>query len=159
MDIELRLAGAGDLESLVRLAVVFRDHLDQAAPSEGEFRTWFATLLRDPATEFLVACDGAGEAVAYVQVRYRHSAWVAGVQAELEDVFVSPEARGRGVGRRLLTHALARAGERGCRSVGLTTNERNQAALALYERLGFTAERSRWQGGKQLWLERPLAAK
>lgn len=112
MEITLRLAGAGDLESLVRLAVVFRDHLEQAAPSADEFRTWFAALLRDPATEFLLACDAAGGAVAYVQLRYRPSAWVAGVQAEIEDVFVSPEARRRAIGRRLLTQAITRAGEK-----------------------------------------------
>ena len=59
----------------------------------------------------------------------------------------------------LVRLAVARATDRGCRSVGLTTNERNQAALALYERFGFTAERARWLGGRQLWLERPLDAK
>jgi len=158
-DIELRAANDADLDSLVRLAVAFRDHLEQGTPSEGEFRTWFAALLQDPATDFLVACDASGESVAYVQIRYRHSAWVAGLQAELEDVFVSAEARGRGLGGRLVDLAVARAADKGCRSVGLTTNERNQSALALYERLGFAAERARWQGGRQLWLERRLEAK
>jgi ribosomal protein S18 acetylase RimI-like enzyme len=158
MELEVRLAGAGDLDSLVRLALAFRDHLEQATPSEGEFRTWFAALLQDPATDFLVACDGSGGPLAYAQIRYRHSAWVAGLQAELEDVFVGAEVRGRGIGRQLVELAVARAAARGCRSVGLTTNERNQAALALYGRLGFTAKRARWQGGRQLWLERPLDA-
>ena len=35
-------------------------------------------------------------------------------------------------------------------------NEKNEGALAFYKRLGFRAERPRWQGGRQLWLNRPL---
>jgi ribosomal protein S18 acetylase RimI-like enzyme len=79
-----------------------------------------------------------------------------GAEAELEDVFVVPEARRRGVGLRLVQFAIARANERGCRSMGLNTNERNEGALALYRRLGFRSERPRWQGGRQLWLNKPL---
>ena len=79
-----------------------------------------------------------------------------GLEAELEDLFVVDPARGRGIGRQLAEFAVTRAGLRGCKSIGLTTNERNAAALGLYERLGFTAERARWQGGRQLWLQRDL---
>jgi hypothetical protein len=42
---------------------------------------------------------------------------------------------------------------RDARVVGLTTNERNAGALRLYQRAGFAADRSRWDGGRQLWLE------
>jgi hypothetical protein len=36
----------------------------------------------------------------------------------------------------------------------LNNNERNEAALGLYQRLGFTAERALWNGSRQLWLEK-----
>ena len=81
------------------------------------------------------------------------SLWVSAHEAQIDDLFVRAEIRGRGVGARLLAESLERARARGCRVVGLNTNERNTAALRLYQRAGFAAERSRWSGGRQLWLE------
>jgi ribosomal protein S18 acetylase RimI-like enzyme len=155
-DIAVRVAGEADLDSLVRLAVSFRDHLRRTTPSDASFRESFAALLEDPATDFLLARGRAGDVLGYAQLRYRHSAWNAASDAEIEDLFVIADERRRGVGRRLLEEAIARARERGCRVVGLNTNERNEAALALYRRLGFASERAHWSGGRQLWIERSL---
>jgi ribosomal protein S18 acetylase RimI-like enzyme len=158
MDTEprIRLAREGDLEALVRLAAAFREHLQQFMPSDADFRTSIALLLKDAGTEFTLACSAGGASVGYVQSRYRYSAWTSALSAELEDVFVIREVRRQGVGRRLVEFAIARAIARGCRTVGLNTNERNAQALALYQELGFVAERAFWKGGRQLWLERPL---
>jgi ribosomal protein S18 acetylase RimI-like enzyme len=156
LDLTIRMAREADLESLVRLAAAFRDHLGQSTPSDAAFRASIAALLQDAGTEFFLAWDAQQGAIGYVQARYRYSAWTSALEAELEDVFVVPEARRRGVGLRLVQFAIARANERGCRSMGLNTNERNEGALALYRRLGFRSERPRWQGGRQLWLNKPL---
>jgi len=152
----VRVATAGDLDALVGLAVAFRDSLGRSDPADAEFRTSLDRLLADFDTEFLLACGSAGEALGYVQSRYRWSAWSGGLEAELEDVFVAETARRDGVGRWLVLGAIERARARGCRRLGLNTNERNEAALALYRRLGFCSERARWDGGRQLWLELAL---
>jgi ribosomal protein S18 acetylase RimI-like enzyme len=155
-DLMIRRANEADLESLVHLAVAFRDHLEQSAPSATDFRTSIATLLQDTSTEFFLASDEQGVVLGYIQARYRYSAWTSGLEAELEDVFVVPEVRRRGVGLRLVEFAFIRATARGCRSIGLNTNECNADALALYWRAGFRSERPRWQGGRQLWLTKSL---
>ncbi len=156
MDLTIRIASEADLDSLVRLAVAFRDDLGKSTPSELDFRASIAALLQDAGTEFFVVVNAQKGAIGYVQVRYRSSAWTSAPEAELEDVFVVPAARRRGVGLQLVRFAIARAIERGCRSMGLNTNENNDGALAFYKRLGFRAERPRWQGGRQLWLNKPL---
>lgn len=56
---------------------------------------------------------------------------------ELAKLAVVPELRRRGLGRRLSEHAIARARERGARRMVLSSNSRLQAAIALYESLGF----------------------
>jgi GNAT superfamily N-acetyltransferase len=65
--------------------------------------------------------------------------WRAGLDCLVEDVFVVEEARGQGLGRVLMEGVVARARERGCRRMELDTNERNAAAIALYESFGFSA--------------------
>jgi ribosomal protein S18 acetylase RimI-like enzyme len=155
-DLKVRIAVEGDLDSLVRLAVAFRDHLRQSMPSDADFRDSIATLLQDTASEFFLGHNAQGTALGYVLSRYRYSAWISALEAEIEDVFVAPEARRCGVGQRLVECAIARAAERGCRAIGLNTNERNEGALALYRKLCFGAERALWNGGRQLWLQRAL---
>jgi ribosomal protein S18 acetylase RimI-like enzyme len=156
MDLEIRVARATDLDVLVRLAAAFRDHLGQVRPLDVDFRTSIVMLLKDAGTEFFLACGAQGMALGYVQCRYRYSAWTSALEAELEDVFVVQEARRRGVALRLVEFAIARATVKGCRSIGLNTNERNENALALYGKCGFAAERALWNGGRQLWLQRWL---
>jgi ribosomal protein S18 acetylase RimI-like enzyme len=156
MNPTIRVAREADLDALVHLAAAFREHLGQSLPSDVEFRHSLARLLKDAGTEFILACDALGAPLGYVQARYRYSPWTSALEAELEDVFVVPQVRRRGVGLELVQFAMARAIARGCRSMGLNTNERNEGALALYRRLGFRAERPRWQGGRQLWLAKAL---
>ena len=61
----------------------------------------------------------------------------------IDFVAVHPDARGRGIGRRLVV-ALSRDLLAACRSghVNLTVAERRADARALYERLGFRADES-----------------
>jgi len=156
--VEVRLASAADLEALVGLATALRDHIGLSALSEADLRTAIARLLQDKDTEFFLACSlCGGTSLGYVQSRYRYSAWTLALEAEIEDVFVVQDARRRGVGRQLVALAMARATAKGCRTIGLNTNERNTSALALYQQLGLYAERTRWHGGRQLWLTKVLA--
>ena len=149
-------AGEADRDDLVQLMVAFRDHLGQSQPSAATFRHGVDLLGEDPATEFFVARAASGRALGYSQVRYRYSAWIPGLRAEIEDLFVLPEARRQGVGLALLETVIERARQRSCFVLGLNTNERNQEALSLYRRLGFAAERARWKGSRQLWLEKRI---
>jgi putative acetyltransferase len=57
---------------------------------------------------------------------------------EIVKLAVSPAHRGQGLGRRLAEACLAEASRRGVNRVVLVSNSRLQAALRLYERLGFT---------------------
>jgi ribosomal protein S18 acetylase RimI-like enzyme len=156
--LEVRLASAADLEALVGLATAFRDHVGLSAPSGADFRTSIARLLQDRDTEFFLACSACdGTSLGYVQSRYRYSAWTLALEAEIEDVFVVQAARRGGVGRQLMALAMARATAKGCRTIGLNTNERNTGAVALYQQLGLYTERTRWHGGRQLWLTKVLA--
>ena len=57
---------------------------------------------------------------------------------ELRKMYLHPSLRGKGWGNRLLLAALAAARARGAKRVVLETASRLTAAIALYERHGFT---------------------
>jgi GNAT superfamily N-acetyltransferase len=61
----------------------------------------------------------------------------------LEDLFVLPDHRGRGVGRALLVHLAQLAVERGCGRLEWSVLNWNQEAIRFYERLGARAN-SEW---------------
>jgi len=59
-------------------------------------------------------------------------------EAEVRNVAVHPEHRRQGLARLLLRAAIDRARDAGAETVFLEVRESNQAARALYARLGFT---------------------
>lgn len=56
---------------------------------------------------------------------------------EIEPLIVTPEARGSGVGRRLVEHAIEAARELGARDVAVSAVGRNAEAIRFYHELGF----------------------
>ena len=62
--------------------------------------------------------------------------------AELKRMYVRPEARGRGVARKLTEHAIANAAARGYRRLRLGTLTSAHAAQQLYTSLGFRPDRA-----------------
>ena len=88
--------------------------------------------LRAAQIRFLVARDGTGRAVATGALA------LCGSWAELKRMWVVPDVRGRGVSKSMLAALEAMAREEGARCLRLETGIENRAALALYERAGFT---------------------
>jgi len=60
-----------------------------------------------------------------------------GPAAEIKAMYVRPEARGRGIGRRVLGRLEEIAASRGCAAARLDTLAALQAACALYESAGY----------------------
>jgi ribosomal protein S18 acetylase RimI-like enzyme len=89
--------------------------------------------LGQPGT-YLVAWDGA-EPIGHAFVVW--SGTKLGVP-EIQDVWVAPERRRRGVATALTRAAEDEAARRRAGSISLSVGIGNEAARALYERLGFT---------------------
>jgi putative acetyltransferase len=88
--------------------------------------------LRAAHIRFLVARDGIGRAVATGALA------LFGSWGELKRMWVVPEMRGRGVSKIILEALEAKARKERVRCLRLETGIKNHAALALYERAGFT---------------------
>ncbi|MDQ4041605.1 MAG: GNAT family N-acetyltransferase [Actinomycetota bacterium] len=132
------VAELGEAETVARLMVAFRDHYGRDWPSDNSILASVERLLESTDTEFLLgAPDEDAPPAAVAQLRFRHSVWMAAPDCWLEDLYVQPHARRRGVARALVDLTLERARARGCRRVELDVTEDNRAALDLYQQAGF----------------------
>ena len=68
---------------------------------------------------------------------------MSGYKAWIEDVVVHQDARGQGLGRQLIEELVRIAREQGNSQVLLFTEDFREAAIALYEKLGFEQKESR----------------
>src|SRR5438132_4000509 len=90
-----------------------------------------------PVAEVLLAFEGKSP-VGFAIFFHNFSTWLGRPGLYLEDLFVKPEARGRGYGRALLV-ALARiARDRGCGRVEWAVLDWNEPAIKFYRSLGAT---------------------
>src|SRR3954447_7181221 len=148
MSARVWIAEPGEAETVARLLVAFRNHLDVDWPSDNAFLAGVERLIdtRD-AVYVLGSADEDSAPAGVAQVRFRFGIWWAAEDCLLEDLFVLESARGSGLGRALLDKVVELARERGCRRIELDVNDNNDAALALYRSLGFDNDDPRYGGG------------
>ncbi|MEV6909512.1 GNAT family N-acetyltransferase [Amycolatopsis sp. NPDC051071] len=91
---------------------------------------WLARLDEDA---WFVAFDDESRPVGLVAGRVRDDGWI------LYSMWVAPEARGQGLGERLVREIRSAAEEGGAREVWLHVAEDNDRARRLYLRLGFVS--------------------
>ncbi len=141
---DIRHATAADRDVVIDLLVAqLRDHAIPT-PAVDLARTVDALLLRPQRARFLLAVAG-GRAIGLAAVSFGWPLEHGGRGAWLEELFVIPEARGRGTGTRLLEAALDVARGQGAVAVDLEVERGHERAASLYRRHGFTPlERTRW---------------
>jgi ribosomal protein S18 acetylase RimI-like enzyme len=81
----------------------------------------------------LVEVDGNVQGLVH-SIDHR-SCWTVEKSCYLQDLFVAPQQRGLGLGRRLIEHVYRQAKERGCAKVHWLTHETNLDAMKLYDRI------------------------
>jgi GNAT superfamily N-acetyltransferase len=90
-----------------------------------------------PAAEVVIAYVG-DQPVGFALWFHNYSTFLARPGLYLEDLFVLPEWRGHGVGRRLLSHLARIAVARGCGRMEWAVLDWNESAIGFYRRLGAT---------------------
>jgi GNAT superfamily N-acetyltransferase len=91
-----------------------------------------------PAAEVLLA-EVEGEAVGFALFFTSFSTFLGRPGLYLEDLFVSPEWRGRGIGRRMLAHLARITRDRGYGRLEWWVLDWNESAIGFYRGLGARA--------------------
>jgi len=88
-----------------------------------------------PDAEVVIAWAG-DDAAGFALFFHNYSTFLGRRGLALEDLFVRPAWRGKGLGRRLLTHLAAIAVERGCGRFEWSVLDWNEGAIRFYRSVG-----------------------
>ena len=133
--IQIKTATATDREQWLPLWQAYLRFYKPELSDEISQSTWARFL--DPAEPTTLALAWQDDkAVGMVQCVYHRTNWSIKDACYLQDLFVSPDVRGKGVGRQLIEHVYAAARAKDCCKVHWLTQETNATAIQLYERIG-----------------------
>ena len=153
LHVDIRVAASADAGTVGRMLDAFNREYGEPTPGPERLAERLMLLLDGGDTTVLLGGEGPdGLAV----LRFRPSLWSAGLECYLAELYVVPGLRGRGLGRALMTAAMALARERGADHMDLGTSEDDVAARALYERMGFTNREGGADGPVMYVYEREL---
>jgi GNAT superfamily N-acetyltransferase len=107
---------------------------DVLAQSKG-----LALIINSPDVGAVLVARRGGQLVGMVNLLFTVSTALGERVALLEDMVVSSQSRGAGIGSHLLAGAISFARAHGCKRITLLTDRVNEAAQRFYGRQGFVS--------------------
>jgi GNAT superfamily N-acetyltransferase len=133
----IRLATAADVPTileLIRGLAEYEKLLHEVVATEADLhRTLFGPARY---AEVLIAEDAGGAAIGFALFFHNYSTFLGRPGIYLEDLFVRPAARGKGVGKALMIAVARLAVERGCGRFEWAVLDWNVDAIRFYRSLG-----------------------
>ena len=131
-----RAATPSDAETVARLLDAFNREYDAPTPGPEILTTRLRSLL---AGSDVIAFLAGDPAVGVALVTLRPNVWYDGPVALVDELYVLPEARRRGVGSALLVAVESLTRERGGQLIEIAVDGADTDAHRFYERHGYTA--------------------
>lgn len=134
---QINTANASDIPALCELLnILFSQEADFKPDYQAQSRG-LARIIDSPEVGLIIVARQEGQVVGMVNLLYTVSTALGDRVALLEDMVVSPDARGSGVGSRLLEQAIQSAKSEGCKRITLLTDKTNESAQHFYQKHGF----------------------
>lgn len=152
-EIRVRQAMTEDATEIARLLDDFNQEFGEPTPGIEALTARSRRLLEEGEMVVLLAGDGPD---GLSLLRFRPSVWTGEPEAHLQELYVVPDRRGQGIGRRLLEETIVLARDAGATGIDLNTGATDTAARALYESMGFTNAEGGPDGPSMLFYEREI---
>lgn len=146
MSLQIRPATVADLPlvlQFIRSLAEYEKMLPEVEATEARLRTSLFPEQGAPVAYCVLAFENAAPA-GFALYFFNYSTFLAKPGLYLEDLFVDPAFRGRGIGKALLLHLARLANEKNCGRMEWTVLDWNSPAIALYESMGARRLRE-WQ--------------
>lgn len=98
------------------------------------------TLFTEGSAASALICERDGQAIGFAVYFFSYSTWLGSNGLYLEDLYVTPEARGTGAGKQLLRHLARIAVEQNCGRFEWSVLDWNQPAIDFYKSIGAEAQ-------------------
>lgn len=134
--VQIRPASESDVPLIlqfIRDLAAFERHLDRVEATEQRIRE---SLFGDPPFASVVFAFDDDQPVGCAIYYFTYSTFVGLPGLYLEDLFVQPQARGRGIGRELLEHLAGVARSKNCWCLEWAVLDWNESAIGFYQSIG-----------------------
>ena len=136
-DILVREATKSDLPAIGRLLEDLTDAMDNTEGIDtGIAIKTFEQLLNDATSHFLVAAM-EGTPLGFINFTVRQTILHRSPSALIDEIVVTEEYRGKGVGKQLVQAAVEKCRQLGCCEVEVSTEKANLEARKFYKQCGF----------------------
>ncbi len=135
-DVYVRPAVAADIPTildLIRELAEFEREPDSATATPDHM---YDALFGPHAVAYAIMAESGAETFGFALYFFNFSTWTGRRGLYLEDFYVRPSARGRGVGRSLFARLASIAQETGCRRMELSVLNWNENAIRFYDQQG-----------------------
>lgn len=134
--LQLRLATVADVPQILKFIQALADYeklADQVVATEQKLQQ---TLFGDKAFAEVVLAEFQGQPAGFALFFHNYSTFLAKPGLYLEDLFVVPALRGKGIGKALITYLATLAVARDCGRLEWSVLDWNQPAIDFYQSLG-----------------------
>ena len=138
LQLHLSMAHRKDLDTIMPLVEQFYRHFGYPY-QEARKRAVLTELMRRRSLARTFLIQQAGETLGYVLLMFTFSLEFDGPVAFIDELFVKPACRQKGVGSKVLAEVERLCASMGMRAIRLETEEGNPRATALYARSGYHA--------------------
>jgi GNAT superfamily N-acetyltransferase len=135
--VSIRAAVQGDIPQLLALIRRYWEFEGIAGFEALRIELVLRHLIGAPHSGAAWVAEADGQLIGYLVAVIMPSLEHQGLMAEVDEMFVAPEARAHGVGRQLLTSLEQALAARGCVRLQLQLGVANTGARDFYRRLGF----------------------
>jgi GNAT superfamily N-acetyltransferase len=135
--VDVRPAARTDIPALLPLIEQYWLFEDIAGFEAARVGGVLERMLADPSRASGWIAVARGQAVGYLLAVFVYSLEHGGMTAEIDEFFMLPSARGKGIGESLLRLAEAEFARRSCTNVFLQLGRGNDRARAFYRRHGY----------------------
>jgi GNAT superfamily N-acetyltransferase len=140
--LHFRLATPDDLLDIIKM--LSDDKLGSTREQIGEnisenYKKAFENIAKDPNQELTVVEMGVKKVGTFQLTFIQYLTHQGGLRAQVEAVRSHSDYRGQGIGSKMFEYIKARAKQKGCNMVQLTTDKQRPEALRFYESLGYVA--------------------
>jgi GNAT superfamily N-acetyltransferase len=137
--VEIRPARTDEIEEMLPLIRAYCEFYE-TEPDDDGLREMFRTLVAEPSQGAVFIARDGGRAVGFATLDWKWSSLKAARIGYLEDLFVDPEARGKGIADALIETCADRCRELGMPALEWATAPDNHRAQKVYDRTGAVSE-------------------